>query len=219
MDAAQKLIKNSALLLISALVFGAPAWCASVPTLVVPSTVTVTSTGFTNQQATSSDGTTHIPYVIGTPNYGTGPSNWLSVTGDNTTPGNINFQVSGSAGLTACSTATVTFTPQQGQGNITTTWSLTPQTVTVTWAGSGTCSGGGGGSTTLTASPTSLSLTNTTNSGTVAITTTSSTAITINANATATTPANGTWLQAQLSSGSVTSTSGATLRLQPVPRD
>src|ERR1039458_3652554 len=112
MDAAQKLVKNSALLLISALLVAAPGWCAALPTLQVPASVIVTSTGLAPAQATSSDGTTAIPFTIGNANYGSGVTGWLSVTYDQlTTPANLAFHVQGVAGLTPCTSATVTLTP------------------------------------------------------------------------------------------------------------
>src|ERR1039458_3271787 len=202
MDAAQKLVKNSALLLISALLVAAPGWCAALPTLQVPASVSVTYTGSATVQATSSDGTTAIPFTIGTPNYGAGVTGWLSASGDNgnTTPSNLTFRVQAVAGLTACTSATVTLTPT-GSG----AYSSTAQTITVTWANTSSCPGSGGGSTTLTANPTSLNLTNTLNSSPVTISTASATALNLSAPVTAVSTSTGgiNWLSASLNSASV----------------
>src|ERR1035438_8604834 len=170
MDAAQKPIRNSALFLISTLMLAAPGWCLAQPTLVLPSTVTVTSTGVNSAPATSSDGSTQIPFTIGAVNYGAGTTGWLTVNGDTTTPGTESFHVFGAASLTPCTTATVTFTPTTAQSG-STTWSLTPQTVTVIWANNNTnCSGGNtGGSTSLTAHPTSPAPTKPTQTRTIAL--------------------------------------------------
>ena len=120
MDAAQKLLKTSALLLAIALLLAAPGWAQ--PTLLAPSNVSIGSSGSNSASVTSSAaGTTEISYTIGAFNYSgdtTGaPSGWLSdISGTATTPSNLNFQVRTTAGLTQGSSATVTLTPTAPAG-------------------------------------------------------------------------------------------------------
>src|ERR1039457_2378625 len=102
MDAAQKLLKTSAILLAIALLMAAPGWAQ--PTLQAPSTVNIGNTGSNFAQVTSSAaGTTEITYTIGAVDYSgdtTGaPAGWLLVSGGTTTPANLNFSIRTASGL------------------------------------------------------------------------------------------------------------------------
>src|ERR1035441_3292427 len=138
MDAAQKLLKASAILLAFALLMAAPGW--AVPTLVVnPTTVAIGTTGFNTANVTSSDGMTVITYTIGTPSYTGGDPAWLySITGSTTTPATLSFYARNSGLSAGVHTATVVLYPTNGAPNV---------TVTVTYDNTG--GGGGGGSTSL----------------------------------------------------------------------
>ncbi len=214
MDAAQRLIRNSALLLVSALLLAAPGWATppiTLPTLVAPATVNIGSTASNTAAPVSSNGTTVIAYNVGAPVYGSGATGWLHVTPANpiSTPSTLTFTVQGVPGLTACSSATVTLTPTASAN-----YDTTPQTVTVVYTNNQNCGTGGGGgtSTTLTANPTSLNLTNAANSNTVAITTSSATTLTLGVGTTVTTTTNGiNWLGATLSNTSINSSAGVTV--------
>src|SRR5674476_973299 len=86
MDAAQKLLKTSAILLAIALLTAAPGWAQ--PTLLAPSTVTIGATGSAFTGVTSSAaGTTEITYTVAT-SYSadtSGSGSWLVVTPNGTT--------------------------------------------------------------------------------------------------------------------------------------
>src|ERR1035441_10681410 len=112
MDAAQKLLKNIAILTATALLLstaGLAATLVATPTVVLPG-----DTGGPNTaNVTSSDGTTVITFTIGTPVYTPGDPAWLPfVTGGTTTPATLSFQATNRAGLsTGPHTAKVTLHP------------------------------------------------------------------------------------------------------------
>ena len=93
MDAAQKLLKTSALVFVVALLMAVPGWAQ--PQLVVTTTVTIGSTGSSDANVTSSGDP--ITYTIGAPNYSgdtTGSrTGWLSVSGGTTTPATLHFSI------------------------------------------------------------------------------------------------------------------------------
>jgi len=163
MDAAQKLLKNIAILTAAALLLSTVGLAAT--TLVAPSTVAIGATGYNTADVSSSDGTTIITYSIGTPSYTGGDPAWLAVSGVGTTPSTLTFTAHSVAGLSAAlHSATVTLTPTSPAG-------LAAVTITVTYDTSG--GGGGGGTSTLTASNTTVSLDSIHTSATVDIGTTS----------------------------------------------
>src|ERR1035437_478724 len=141
MDAAQRLLKNSAILAATALLMAAPGWAQ---TLVALSPVQIGNTGFASTSVTSSAaGTVEITFTISAPDYSadtTGSrTGWLTApTGPLTTPANnLSFSISTTAGVYSGASAVVTLTPTGPSGV-----SLTPVPITVTFNG-----GGSGGST------------------------------------------------------------------------
>src|ERR1035438_708604 len=167
MDAAQKLLKNIAILTAAALLLSTVGLAQ--PTLVAtPSTVAIGATGYNTADVTSSDGTV-ITYTIGTPIYTGGDPAWLAVSGVTTTASTLTFNAHSVAGLSATlHTATVMLTPTSPAG-------VAALTITVTYDTTG---GGGSGGSTLTASKLSVSLDSLHTSDTVNIGTTSGVAIT-----------------------------------------
>src|ERR1035438_192506 len=100
MDAAQKLLKASAILLAFALLMAAPGW--ALPTLVVPSAtvaIPVASRTSNPQSVTSSDGTTVIAFAASI-NYA-GDVAWLYVSGGTTTPTSLTFSALSVGGFSA----------------------------------------------------------------------------------------------------------------------
>jgi uncharacterized protein (TIGR03437 family) len=199
MDAAQKLLKNSAILTATALLL---ATVGLAQTLVVSpgTTVAIGGTGFnTASVASSAAGTTEITYTIGAPDYSAdvaGTAHWLSVSGTVTTPSNLVFTAS-TAGLSAGPhAATVTLTPTAPTG-------LTAVVITVTFNGAGS-GGGGGGSTTLTASLNPVNLSSSVTSTSDNITTTSVSPISM----TLATSPGATWLTAFFNGSNTISASG-----------
>src|ERR1035437_5727910 len=160
MDAAQKLLKTSAILFAIALLMAVPGWAQ--PTLLAPSTVTIGATGSAFTGVTSSAaGTTEITYTVAT-SYSadtSGSGSWLVVTPNGTTtPASLSFGLrnNSTAGLNLGATATGTLTPTCPAG-------VAAVTITVTFDGSG---GGGGGGITLSASSNPVNLTAAANSQT-----------------------------------------------------
>jgi uncharacterized protein (TIGR03437 family) len=166
MDAAQKLLKNIAILTAATLLLSTVG-LAAVTLVATPATVAIGATGYNTAAVTSSDGTTIINYSIGTPTYSGGDPAWLAVSGVSTTPSTLTFNAHNVAGLSsALHTATVTLTPSGA---------IAALTVTVTYDTSG--GGGSGGGSTLTASKTSVSLDSIHTSDTVNIGSISATAV------------------------------------------
>ena len=200
MDAAQKLLKASAILLAFALLMAAPGW--ALPTLVVPSaTVAIPVATRTSdpQSVTSSDGTTAITFATSI-NYA-GDVAWLYVSGGTMTPTSLTFSALSVGGFSATvHTATVTLTPTSPAG-------VAAVQITVTYDNTG--SGGGGGSTTLAASQTTVALTSVTDAAIVTITNISSGAV----NVTASVSANAPWLSATLTPAIINAGSTASLFL------
>src|ERR1035437_3977427 len=211
MDAAQKLLKTSAILFAIALLMAVPGWAQ--PTLLAPSTVTIGATGSAFTGVTSSAaGTTEITYTVAT-SYSadtSGSGSWLVVTPNGTTtPASLSFGLrnNSTAGLNLGATATVTLTPTSPAG-------VAAVTITVTFDGSGG-GGGGGGSITLSASSNPVNLTAAANSQTstpVTITTTSVSAITIQVGSSV--ASGGTnWLSASITNTSLSSAAGASITI------
>ena len=209
MDAAHKLLKNLAILLVLSLLMAAAGWSQ---TLQAPATVTIGSSGSNSANITSStgfpNGSTEITYTIGTPDYtgdtsGSANKNWLAVSGGTVTPASLNFSVVTTAGLNTGASATVTLTPTTG----------TAVTIKVIFSGTGT---GGGGSNILSASANPVNLAagiNSSSSGTVNVTTSSSTAITITVGSAIVTGGTN-WLSIQsVSTNTISSSGGATITL------
>ena len=209
MDAAHKLLKNLAILLVLSLLMAAPGWAQ---TLQVPSTVTIGSSGSNTASVTSSTGTpsgsTEITYTIGTPDYsgdtsGSTNTNWLAVSGGTTTPSTLFFSIRTTAGVNNNASATVTLTPTTGAA----------VTIKVIFTGTGT---GGGGSNILSASANPVTLfaaANSTTSGTVNVTTSSASAVTITVSSAVSTGGTN-WLGIQsVSSNTISSSGGATITL------
>ena len=186
MDAAQKLLKTSALVFVVALLMAVPGWAQ--PQLLTSSSVTIGSTGSNDAGVTSTGDP--ITYTIGTPNYSvdtTGSrTGWLSVTGGTTTPASLHFAIGTTSGGNPGAAATVTLTPTAPAG-------VTPVTITVTFNGSG--GGGGGGSNVLTPSQTSVTLPG---NGSVVLSTTSVSAISLTVSVSQSSCGNVNWLDYQL---------------------
>src|SRR5450759_5076923 len=117
MDAAQKLIKNIAILTVAALLLSTVGLAANL--VATPNPVVLPpATASGDASVTSSDGTT-ITYTIGPPSYNGGDPAWLAVspTGTTTTAAtpSLHFQASHVAFVSASPhTATVTLTPTTG---------------------------------------------------------------------------------------------------------
>ena len=166
MDAAQKLLKNIAILTAAALLLSTVGLAQ--PTLVAtPSTVVLNpATGNNTAEVDSSDGATVITYSIGIPSYNGGDPPWLNVTGGTATPAMLSFQARSVAFVSASPhTATVVLHPSNGAADL---------TITVSYDTGG---GGGGGSSSLTASNTNVSLDSIHTSATVNIGTTGAVAV------------------------------------------
>src|ERR1019366_6334321 len=206
MDAAQKLLKNIAILTAAALLLSTVGLAQ--PTLVAPATVSIGATGSNDASVNTSDGSV-ITFTIGAPDYSADPGApaWLTVTGGTTTPANLHFQARNVAGLSsAVHTATVTLTPSGA---------VLAVTITVTFDTTGG-GGGGGGSTTLIASKTAVSLGSIITSDTVNITTTSTSTITIGT--TWAVQSGGTsWLTANLNNFAINSGTSAILTIYGNP--
>src|ERR1017187_3020989 len=159
MDAAQKLIKNIAILAATGLLLSAVGLAQ--PTLVAtPTTVAIGASGFNTANVTSSDnGTTVITYSIGAPTFTSGDPQWLTVSGGTTTPSTLTFTAHNVAGLSAAvHTATVVLHPANHTQDL---------TITATFDTSG---GGGGGGSTLIPSQTSVALTSAASTAQITIT-------------------------------------------------
>src|ERR1035441_10204825 len=166
MDAAQKLLKNIAILTAAALLLSTVGLAQ--PTLVAtPSTVVPNpATGNNTAEVDSSDGATVITYSIGIPSYNGGDPPWLNVTGGTATPAMLSFQARSVAFVSASPhTATVVLHPSNGAADL---------TITVSYDTGG---GGGGGRSSLTASNTNVSLDSIHTSATVNIGTTGAVAV------------------------------------------
>src|ERR1035441_1976336 len=151
MDAAQRLLKNSAILAATALLMATVGLAQ--PTLNVATSVTMAGTGGQDVSVTSSGSpTTEITYAIGAPSYAAdGGGSWLGVTGATTTPASLSFSLARAPLTGGAHVATVMLPPDPVLSP-----GVAAVTITVTY-NSG--SSGGGGATVLSASPTTVSLT------------------------------------------------------------
>ncbi len=199
MDAAQKLLKTSALVFVVALLMAVPGWAQ--PQFITSSSVTIGSTGSADAGVSSSGDP--ITYTIGAPNYSgdsTGSrTGWLSVTGGTITPANLHFSIGTTSGVNPGASATVTLTPTAPAG-------VTAVTITVTFSGSG--GGGGGGSNILTPSQTSVTLPG---NGSVILSTTSVNPISLTVSVSQSSCGNVNWLAYQLPVPTVSSAASTTL--------
>src|ERR1017187_9187011 len=207
MDAAQRLLKNSAILAATALLMATIGLAQ--PTLNVATNVTMAGTGGQDVSVTSSGSpTTEITYAIGAPSYAAdGGGSWLGVpSGSQTTPASLSFSLARAPLTGGAHVATVTLTP-------TSPANAAAVTITVTY-NSG--SSGGGGATVLSASPTTVSLTAGANSQAsypVAITTTSASAITISMTASVTGSVTSWLSNSTLATNTISSSGGTTLTI------
>ena len=207
MDAAQRLLKNSAILAATALLMATIGLAQ--PTLNVATSVTMAGTGGQDVSVTSSGSpTTEISYSIGSPVYLDSDSGWLGVNGFGytQTPAPLSFNLARAPQTAGQHQATVTLTPSSPAG-------VAAVTITVTY-NSG--SSGGGGATVLSASPTTVSLTAGTNSQAsypVAITTTSASAITISMTASVTGSVTSWLSNSTLATNTISSSGGTTLTI------
>ena len=207
MDAAQRLLKNSAILAATALLMATVGLAQ--PTLNVATSVTMAGTGGQDVSVTSSGSpTTEITYAIGAPSYAAdGGGSWLGVpSGSQTTPASLSFSLARAPLTGGAHVATVTLTP-------TSPANAAAVTITVTY-NSG--SSGGGGATVLSASPTTVSLTAGANSQAsypVAITTTSASAITISMTASVTGSVTNWLSNSTLATNTISSSGGTTLTI------
>ena len=206
MDAAQRLLKNSAILAATALLMATIGLAQ--PTLNVATSVTMAGTGGQDVSVTSSGSpTTEITYAIGAPSYAAdGGGSWLGVTGGTTTPASLSFSLARAPLTGGAHVATVMLTPDPVLSP-----GVAAVTITVTY-NSG--SSGGGGATVLSASPTTVSLTAGANSQAsypVAITTTSASAITISMTASVTGSVTSWLSNSTLATNTISSSGGTTL--------
>src|ERR1035441_9393110 len=112
MDAAQRLLKNSAILAATALLMATVGLAQ--PTLNVATSVTMAGTGGQDVSVTSSGSpTTEITYAIGAPSYAAdGGGSWLGVpSGSQTTPASLSFSLARAPLTGGAHVATVTLTP------------------------------------------------------------------------------------------------------------
>lgn len=197
MDAAQKLLKNSAILTAAALLVATVGFAQ--PTLNVsnqaPSFNSINQSDNTNVTSSGDQITFNVDVAY---NDNAGP--WLKVVTDkNTTPAFITFSLNRAPSTEGVHSATVTFTPTLPLG-------VTAKSITVTYTSGNT--GGGGGSTILTASPSPVYLSAGANSitapATVMISTSGSSNVTIAGVSTTETTGTGvTWLSAQNANANV----------------
>src|ERR1017187_7323196 len=208
MDAAQRLLKNSAILAATALLMATVGLAQ--PTLNVATSVTMAGTGGQDVSVTSSGSpTTEITYAIGAPSYAAdGGGSWLGVTGGTTTPASLSFSLARAPLTGGAHVATVTLTPDPVLSP-----GVAAVTITVTY-NSGRS--GGGGASVLSASPTTVSLTAGANSQAsypVAITTTSASAITISMTASVTGSVTSWLSNSSLATNTISSSGGTTLTI------
>src|ERR1039457_7249187 len=208
MDAAQRLLKNSAILAATALLMATIGLAQ--PTLNVATNVTMAGTGGQDVSVTSSGSpTTEITYAIGAPSYAAdGGGSWLGGTGGTTTPASLSFSLARAPLTGGAHVATVMLTPDPVLSP-----GVAAVTITVTY-NSG--SSGGGGATVLSASPTTVSLTAGANSQAsypVAITTTSASAITISMTASVTGSMTSWLSNSTLATNTISSSGGTTLTI------
>src|ERR1035441_5352867 len=199
MDAAQKLLKASAILLAFALLMAAPGWAVTLNVASTTVVIPVASRTSDPVSVTSSDGTTAITFATSI-NYG-GDVAWLGVSGGITTPTSLTFTANSVSGFSATvHTATVTLTPTIPAG-------VAAVQITVTYNNTGGGGGGGGGAR-VCAPPSPLFLTSVTTFAPVTITDISQQAVSVT---TSVTPASATWLTVSLIPSIILSGQTATL--------
>ena len=219
MDAAHKLCKNKALLLLAlALMVAAPvmaqtpAFALSANTVNLNQSVTsgavdVTSTGtaitFTAAISGLSAGGGNGIWLAFT----AGSGGTLTTTGTLTTPKTVGVQISNTAGMLAGTyTATVTLTPSAPTG-------VTATSFTVSWTNG---SGGGGTGGIISLSSSSLPLAASVGGtvfGNVTVSTTSSTTVSLGTPVVSTTTCGSTWLSASLNNTLISNASSANLNV------
>ena len=199
MDAAQKLLKTSALVFVVALLMAVPGWAQ--PQLVPDSTsVTIPNTGSAFTGLHSSVPGSEITYTIAKSYADNSSGDWLVVTpSGTTTPATLTFSLLNFRPPAPGAGATVTLHPTSPAG-------VADVSISVTFNGSS--SGGGGGSSTLTPSQTSVTLPG---NGSVVISTTSTSSIGLSASVQQSSCGNVNWLGFQLPVTTVSSAQTSTL--------
>src|ERR1039458_289506 len=185
MDAAQRLLKNTAILAATALLMATIGLAQ--PTLNVATSVTMAGTGGQDVSVTSSGSpTTEITYAIGAPSYAAdGGGSWLGVpSGSQTTPASLSFRLARGP-----FTTTMTYNSGSAGGGGPTVLSASPTTVSLT-AGA-----------------------NSQASYPVAITTTSASAITISMTASVTGSVTSWLSNSTLATNTISSSGGTTLTI------
>ena len=199
MDAAQKLLKASAILLAFALLMAAPGWAVTLN--VTSTTVAIPTASRTSDPVSvtsSASPTTEITFATSI-NYA-GDVAWLGVSGGTTTPTSLTFTANSVSGFSATMhTAMVTLTPSSPAG-------VAAVQITVTYDNRG--GGGGGGSTSLSASASTVALSSVTTFAPVTITDISQQAVSVT---TSVAPASATWLTVSLIPSIILSGQTATL--------
>jgi uncharacterized protein (TIGR03437 family) len=204
MDAAQKLLKVSAILFALALLMAAPGWAQS---LIVPNTVSIGISHAAVASVTSSatNSGVEITYTIGTPEYSIGDVPWLTVTGPIKTSGGntyLNFVAHDIAfASVAPHPATVTLTPTNPSG-------LLAVSILVLFDPSGTTSAN------LTADKTTVNLSNAIPSTGVNITNTSGSSIVVQLTQSIQSGATN-WLSASMNTYSIATTATLTINANP----
>src|SRR5664279_126069 len=207
MDAAQRLLKNSAILAATTLLMATIGLAQ--PNLIVPTSVSMSGTGGQDVSVSSSGSpATEIAYSIGNPVYADSDTGWLAVNGFGytQTPAQLSFTLARAPQTGGTHQATVTLTPSSPAG-------VAAVTITVTY---NTGTSGGGGASILSASMTTVPLTAGASSQTstgVAITTTSVGSIAITMT-TAVTGSVSNWLaNSSLASTTISASAGTTLTI------
>src|ERR1019366_9784464 len=98
MDAAQKLLKASAILLAFALLMAAPGWAVTLNVASTTVSIPVASRVSDPVSVTSSDGTTAITFTRAT-TYASGDVAWLGVSGGGVTPTSLQFTANNVGGV------------------------------------------------------------------------------------------------------------------------
>jgi uncharacterized protein (TIGR03437 family) len=211
MDAAQKLYKNTGILLFIALalVLTAPAW-GQTPALSLSSTAISLnqSTVFGSVNVSSSLPATPITYTASI-TLNNGPGQWLRLTepATHTTPDSVGVQIAQGSSVAGTYTATVTLTPTAPAG-------VAAATITVTW-NNGSGGGGGGGGNTISVSSTNVAISASAggiNFGNVQVTNISTAPLTLSA-VPSTTSCGSTWLSASVPNSSLSAGFGVTVNI------
>jgi uncharacterized protein (TIGR03437 family) len=198
MDAAQKIIRRTAILSATALLLATSGLAQTAPAFVVPTGVTIGFTGSTSANVFSSVSGTEITYsyAVDYSQDQSGSGSWLVVSpaGPLTTPSALNFSLRNgtTAGINTGATATINLTPSAPTG-------VAAASFTVSFSGSS--SGGGGGSTVLNANPNPVNFNLAANS--TSVQTPVSISTTGSVNQTISVLSNNSWITATVTNASV----------------